>query len=653
TATGVTAFAQATGTLGEWRTANDYDHINLIGRVLSALFDTLTVLLIFLLGRRVYNQTVGLVAAALVAFTVQQIQLAHFYAFDTVTTTVIVAALYFGVRVVQDGGLADSLALGAMVALAVASKFSALPLAAVIFLAHALRPIVSLNGTRARPVAALGAVANPPLQLTPPIIAEFNRALTGMLLSLFCALMVFAVVSPFTFLDFSGYQASLSEQSDMVRGLADFPYTRQYRNTGLGYWVENFVFWATGPLLGIAALGGLALVMVRAARRTASAGELLILAWVVPYAAITLSFQVKFLRYLVPLTPFLVLMGAYGLWRIAHSDWRTNRLSSIVRRWAWLRYLPLMLLLIATAAYAFAFLQIYTQPLTRVTASEWIYRNIPAGSAITDESWDDSLPLGVVLDGRGRSFGEYREVQMNLHEPDDARKLELLKTWLRQADYVIISSNRMYGWLPRLEARFPITKRYYDLLFAEKLGFSTAAQFTSYPRLGALEFDDDHADESFTVYDHPKVLIYKKTRGLSDAEFSRLFADAPAAQNPQPPVAATNTRDKSLMLDRPVDQLPVVNDRAWNAAANASQLVAVAWWWLVVQLLGLIALPLALTVFHRFADGGYIFAKSLGLLLVAYVVWLLASVHLVIQNALVVWLVTLLALAISVAAILR
>ena len=43
---------------------------------------------------------------------------------------------------------------------------------------------------------------------------------------------------------------------------------------------------------------------------------------------------------------------------------------------------------------------------------------------------------------------------MNLHEPDDAQKLRNLKAWLAQADFVILSSNRMYGWLPRLAERF-------------------------------------------------------------------------------------------------------------------------------------------------------------------------------------------------------
>jgi YYY domain-containing protein len=48
-------------------------------------------------------------------------------------------------------------------------------------------------------------------------------------------------------------------------------------------------------------------------------------------------------------------------------------------------------------------------------------------------------------------------------------------------------------------------------------------------------------------------------------------------------------------------------------------------WWLTLQILGWVVLPLAYGLFKWLPDRGYTFAKSLGLLLVSYVLWLGAS----------------------------
>ncbi|MEJ2736376.1 MAG: DUF2298 domain-containing protein [Anaerolineae bacterium] len=51
-------------------------------------------------------------------------------------------------------------------------------------------------------------------------------------------------------------------------------------------------------------------------------------------------------------------------------------------------------------------------------------------------------------------------------------------------------------------------------------------------------------------------------------------------------------------------------------------------WWLWMQVLGLVALPLAYRLFGRLPDRGYAFARPLGLLLTTYVLWLGASLGL-------------------------
>ena len=48
-------------------------------------------------------------------------------------------------------------------------------------------------------------------------------------------------------------------------------------------------------------------------------------------------------------------------------------------------------------------------------------------------------------------------------------------------------------------------------------------------------------------------------------------------------------------------------------------------WWTILFSIGLIFLPLTSLIFNSFFDRGYIFSKILGLLLVSFSIWFLAS----------------------------
>jgi len=56
-----------------------------------------------------------------------------------------------------------------------------------------------------------------------------------------------------------------------------------------------------------------------------------------------------------------------------------------------------------------------------------------------------------------------------------------------------------------------------------------------------------------------------------------------------------------------------------------NQVLAVFLWWLIIEILGLIALPLTMRLFRHLPDRGYALAKPLGLLLVSYVLWIGAT----------------------------
>src|SRR6266542_153787 len=79
--------------LAEWTGNTTYDTVEFPGRVLSALFDLLTILFAWLLARRAFGVRVAHLTALLLALTVLHIQLAHYYAVDTFVATFAAASL--------------------------------------------------------------------------------------------------------------------------------------------------------------------------------------------------------------------------------------------------------------------------------------------------------------------------------------------------------------------------------------------------------------------------------------------------------------------------------------------------------------------------------------------------------------------------------
>ena len=50
-------------------------------------------------------------------------------------------------------------------------------------------------------------------------------------------------------------------------------------------------------------------------------------------------------------------------------------------------------------------------------------------------------------------------------------------------------------------------------------------------------------------------------------------------------------------------------------------------WWATVACIGIIFLPIAILLFDRFNDKGYLFAKTIGIAVTGYIMWLLSSLH--------------------------
>ncbi len=79
-----------------------YNGVYLVGRVMNSIFDTLTILLVFMIGSRLFGRWPGLLGATLYAFAAFPIQQSHFWTVDAFTSFWVVLAIYFAVRVLDN-----------------------------------------------------------------------------------------------------------------------------------------------------------------------------------------------------------------------------------------------------------------------------------------------------------------------------------------------------------------------------------------------------------------------------------------------------------------------------------------------------------------------------------------------------------------------
>jgi len=511
--------------LALWRTEwASMTHFYSLGRLLSAFFDTLTVSATYLLARKVFDRRVAILAAVFVTFTVLHIQLAHFYTVDTILTTLVLLAVNKAVDVARSKRLRDGAFLGLWFGVALATKVSVAPLAAVVLVAWIASawPVDAKRG----PVLA-------------QLRAAWRRVKRLIFLTFGLAMLCFLLLEPYALIDWYHFGQGIAQEVAMSQGWFDFPYTRQYAGTfPYLYQARQILLFAMGLPLGALGLSGLLWLGFRLGREP-SRDAVVLLSWPLLYAFLQGAAYAKFIRYALPLLPFLCLGGA-AMWVAAWDA--ANRSSGTLRRRQAARGALILLLCtvsLSTLFYVVAFLNVYRQTHPWIQASSWLCQHLSEGSTVMVEYWDDPLPVRVGDQGAGcREKGAFFTV--DLYAPDTEDKLEHLLNGIEISDYIVLSSQRLYAPISRLAERYPISSRYYKELFAERLGFQLVAAPVVYPQLwgitildnpraglslvtppllavnrpSGLVLDLGQADESFTVYDHPQPLVFKKVTFL-------------------------------------------------------------------------------------------------------------------------------------------
>jgi YYY domain-containing protein len=272
------------------------------------------------------------------------------------------------------------------------------------------------------------------------------------------------------------------------------------------------------------------------------------------------------------------------------------------------------------------------------------------GAAPANETgWDDGLPLR--MDGYDPYGGIYEgDLNFEMYWDDNQDKLQRFEETLDRADFLFISSNRQWGTTTRVIERYPLTTAYYrnllgcpeekDILwcyrvaqpgmFNGKLGFELVEVFQSDPNLSNFKINDQFAEEAFTVYDHPKVLIFKKTQGYDSNAVRQILeaVDLSTVIHVIPGKAPSYPADLMLPEEALIRQR---EGGTWSQLFNTENLqnrypgLGLVLWYVVILLLGWTIYPLLRIALKGLADKGYPLAKIAALLLLSWIVWIAGS----------------------------
>ena len=301
-----------------------------MGRQLSAVADVISLVFLYLIGSLLYSRKTGLLAAALSALAVLQIQQSHFMTVDNFAVMFAVLAMYAAVRIARrplvvraptpSGSSLESyrpdwktlpwyLLFGVFFGMAVASKVNLLPLGGMVG------------------VAAFISAADLKLKNRADLQRILGIAAGFLVLTVLAALFTFRVTQPMAFRAVTGDTTLLTLQPnpDWIESMkvaqnesdgigAGPPGEQWVGRTAILFPLVNMVLWGMGLPLGLAAWGGWLAALWQWLRYGRGwRVHLLPLVWVGGDFFFLATRWVKSVRYFLPIYPFLCLLAAWGL----------------------------------------------------------------------------------------------------------------------------------------------------------------------------------------------------------------------------------------------------------------------------------------------------------------------------------------------------
>jgi len=394
----------------------------LLGRLLTANFGTASIILIFLAGRQLTNNTaVGLLAALMMAISPTNVKNSHLITPDTFLVFFILLSFWGCVKIFQQGGTWNYVFTGISVGLVASTKYNGAIIVFPMLIAHFLSHESKCSKN-------FRCFKEPKLHL-----------------ALILSVIVFLITTPFAILDHQQF-------------LNDLQFEIHHYSTGHSGMEGNALNWYLEYLWKVEGLVSLlAILEILRGFYARSKQTALCSAFPVIYFPFISSFVVRNARTLLPLTPFLFLLASSFLVNLfkKKNTWQSNKLKLVA-------LCAVVVLIILSLIFPFMQtvkddIQLITVD-SRETARIWIANNLPPGAKIVIESYAPYVDP--------KSFYVHGVYRMIDHKPD----------WYidNGFDYLIFGEG-MFGRFYREPDKYPKEVSQYEYLFHT---FDLVKQFT-------------------------------------------------------------------------------------------------------------------------------------------------------------------------------
>ncbi len=321
-------------------------------------------------------------------------------------------------------------------------------------------------------------------------------------------MFLFAIIfSPHNLINYNDFIRSLSYESGVAAGHILVFYTRQFLYTSpIIFQITNILSYSLGFPLMILGVASFVVLIIKRKFEYPLILTLLTISTVFLY--------VKWTRFISHTYPIFIILSVLLLFYLN-------------KKFRLISYFIVFTLLLFQTIFGIDFMKIYFKNDTRIEASNWINNSIKSKSNILTESAN-------VLDIPIYNNNSFNIRSLFLYNIDSDQQLSNLTfKLLKTSDYVIVPSRRVFmnhtcytsetGSIIRKENSnclkkeiiYPKITKYYNTLFGPNYKLvKTISPFLPNKNLFIFHQNSEKAEETWSVFDHPTIRIYKNLRTI-------------------------------------------------------------------------------------------------------------------------------------------